>query len=119
MWMCRERSSSLKPVRKMMVTAVHSLEEEMHLAIIKLRELARGTAIVKRPGKPPTHIRTQIIRPALASELGISAFVKSTRDASPYISEVAVADAEIALRQRALVVDRSQSDDGFWSPEGD
>lgn len=115
----RGRSQTLKPVRKMMVTAVHSLEEEMHLAIIKLRELARGTAIVKRPGKPPTYIRTQIIRPALASELGISAFVKATRDASPYISEAAIADTEIALRQRALLVDRTQPDDGFWSPEGD
>lgn len=114
-------SQTLKPVRQMMPTSVYSLEEEFHLATVKLRELPRGAAIVKRPGKFPVRVRTEIIKPALASAAKVETFVNETRVASPYLSVVAVADAEITTRQKALGARADppieQGSDPFWNAE--
>jgi len=56
-------SQTLKPVRKTLPTAVHSLEEELHLAILKLRELPQRAAIVKRRGRQATRLVVPEIRP--------------------------------------------------------
>lgn len=109
------RSQTLKPVRVTMPTAVHSLEEVTHLAIVKLRELPNRAAIVRRRGKPPVRIRTPEIKPALASDDGVNRFLDRTRNASPYLSVVADADAEIALRERTIGR-RPLGDKGtFWT----
>lgn len=112
------RAQTLKPVRVTMPTAVHSLEEATHLAIIKLRELPNRSAIVRRRGKPPVRIRTPEIKPALASDDGVGRFLNRTRAGSPYLSVTADADAEIALRTTTAGVVGNRSPDGdgsFWT----
>lgn len=112
------RSQTLKPVRVMMPTAVHSLEEATHLAIVKLRELPNRAAIVRRRGKPPVRIRTPEIKPALASDAGINRFLDRTRIASPYLSVTADADAEIAFRAKTMgAIGRRppEDDETFWT----
>ena len=112
------RSQTLKPVRVIMPTAVHSLEEATHLAIVKLRELPNRSAIVRRRGKQPVRIHTVDIKPALASEERVARFLERTRTLSPYLSATADADAEIARRASSLgVIDLvpPEGDDGFWT----
>ena len=112
------RSQTLKPVRVTMPTAVHSLEEATHLAIIKLRELPNRAAIVRRRGKPPVRIRTPEIKPALASDDGVNRFLNRTRAGSPYLSVMADADAEISDRSKIMgVVVPESTEDGsaFWT----
>lgn len=112
------RSQTLKPVRVTMPTAAHSLEEAIHLAIVKLRELPNRAAIVRRRGKPPVRFRTPEIKPALASDDGINRFLDRTRTASPYLSVTADADAEIARRAARVGVANRRSpedEDSFWT----
>ncbi len=114
------RSQTLKPVRVMMPTAVYSLEEATHLAIIRLRELPNRAAIVRRRGKPPVRFRTPDIKPGLASDGRVTGFLKTTRTASPYLAEAADADAEIANRAKILRAGPASSPDddtSFWSEE--
>lgn len=92
------RSQTMRPVRVIMTTAVHSLDEELHLAIVKLRELPNQAAIVKRRGRPPVRIKPATVKPALAWEELTDQFIDTTRAASPYISSAPQADAEIAMR---------------------
>ena len=115
------RSQTLKPVRAMMPTAVHSLDEQLHLAIVKLRELPNQAAIVKRRGSPPVRIRPETVKPPLVWPELTSDFVEQTRTSSPYITSGFAADAEIsarfeALRDQRLPTVEPQSDEAtFWS----
>jgi hypothetical protein len=96
------RAQTLKPVRAMMPTAVYSVEDEKHLAIVKLRELPNQAAIVKRRGHPPVRVRPATVNAALAWPELIDGFLDDTRAASPYITSTEAADAEIAARRGAL-----------------
>lgn len=96
------RSQTLRPVRVTMATAVHSLDEELHLAIVKLRELPNQAAVVKRRGRPPVRIRPATVKPAIAWEELTDGFIDGTRASSPYISSSAQAEAEITARFEAM-----------------
>lgn len=111
------RAQTLKSVRVTLPTAVHSLDEAIHLAVVKLRELPNRAAIVRRRGKPPVRIRTPEIKPALASDAGVDRFLGRARAASPYLREAAEADGEIA-RRMATISGREPASDGdcaFWT----
>ncbi len=115
------RSQTLKPVRVTMPTAVHSLDEELHLKIVALRELPNQAAIVKRRGHPPVRFRPTTVPPALATTAHAAQFISAARHASPYVSESAHADEEIESRMADLRADDRRRDDGsgtetpFWS----
>jgi len=112
------RSQTLKPVRVTMPTAVHSLEEATHLAIIKLRELPNRAAIVRRRGKPPVRIRTPEIKPALASEAGVNRFLNRTRTGSPYLSVMAEWAVDISDRTKTMGValpETTEDESAFWT----
>lgn len=117
------RSQTLKPVRVMMPTAVHSLDEELHLAIVRLRELPNQAAIVKRRGSPPFRIRPDTVKAPLAWPELTSDFVEQTRASSPYITQGHDADAEISARfeslrdQRLPAVEPQSDETTFWSEE--
>lgn len=117
----RGRSQTLKPVRVVMASAVHSLDEELHLKIVKLRELPNQAAIVKRRGRPPVRIRPVTVKPALAWPELTETFSDQTRERSPYIGSASAADAEISARFETLRGERpaAESDDAepetFWS----
>ena len=112
------RSQTLKPVRQMMPTAVYSLEEAQHLAIVRLRELPNQKAIVRRRGKPPVEIKTPFVGMPLASGPRIEQFLERTRVASPYLSATLDADAEITLRSEQFGNARElAAPASFWSEE--
>lgn len=96
------RSQTLKPVRITLPTAVHSLEEELHLAMVKLRELPDRAAILKRRGRFPVRFRPLTIRAAVSPPELSHSFVEQTRISSPYLRESSKADAEIEIRRRSL-----------------
>ena len=100
-----------------MPTSVHSLDEVMHLAIVKLRELPNRAAIVRRRGRPPVRIRTPEVKPALASADRTLLFQDRTRAQSPYLSAAADADAEIAGRNAALTggMEDALTEADFWT----
>jgi hypothetical protein len=113
------RSQTLKSVREDRPTAVYSLDEAMHLAIVRLRELPNRAAIVRRRGRPSIQIRTPEVRDALASPERTARFIAATQAASPFMSQLSDVDAEIARRIAGIEAARSRpvSDEAeFWSP---
>ncbi len=111
------RAQTLQSIRQVMPTAVYSLEELQHQAILKLRELPNRAAIVRRRGKPPVQIRTAEIRPALASPERVQAFLQTARVKSPYVIEAGQADAEVASRSGGSLPPKTarSDEDEFWS----
>ncbi|TAL00091.1 MAG: type IV secretory system conjugative DNA transfer family protein [Rhodospirillaceae bacterium] len=116
------RAQTLKPIRVTMPTAVYSLEEEIHAAIVKLRELPQRVAVLKRRGRTATRVRTPEIKASLAGPELIEKFVSTARLASPYLSPTAVVDAEIHARQTELIEGKvagtpDATDEQFWHKE--
>lgn len=109
------RSQTLKPVRVMMPTALYSLDEQLHLAIVKLRELPNQAAIVKRPGRPPVRFRPPTIKEPLASPAMVESFLHDSRSSSPYIAVGHVAELEISVRTQPVVIEVATQADPFWS----
>jgi hypothetical protein len=112
------RSESYIPVRVAMPTAVHSLDEELHLAAARLRELPNRVAVVKRRGHPPIALTPPFIGPAINGRGAGAAFVEHSRATSQYLSRSAEADEEIVTRRarlRALSkLDAPETADAFW-----
>ena len=118
----RGRAQTLKPVRVTMPTAVHSLEEEIHMAIVKLRELPQRVAILKRRGRTAIRVRAPEIKTSLAGPDLVERFVSNARSASPYLSPMAVVEAEILARQVELIEGNlvgtpAATDEQFWHTE--
>jgi len=117
----RGRSQTLKPVRMWLPTAVHSLEEELHLATVNLRELPNQVAVVKRRGHPPIRVRPSVIKPAMAGPARVATVKDVCRQASPYLTDSETATSEIEARERALVgappVAAKDGFDPFWVEE--
>jgi hypothetical protein len=111
------RSRTLKPVRVTMPTAVYSLDEELHLAIVKLRELPNRAAILKRRGHFPVRFRPATVQPAVAWPELVGDFMERVRIDSPYISPASQAEAEIATRMDAMKSSPADTDTGRPSEE--
>ncbi|MDO8575983.1 MAG: type IV secretion system DNA-binding domain-containing protein [bacterium] len=116
------RAQTLKPVRVTMPTAVYSLQEEIHMAIVKLRELPQRVAVLKRRGRTATRIRAPEIKTSLAGPELVERFVSNARLASPYLSPMAVVDAEILTRHTELIEGKlvgtsAATDEQFWHKE--
>jgi hypothetical protein len=110
------RSQTLKPVRQMMPTAVYSLEEQLHLAIVKLRGLPKQAAIVKRPNGLPTRIRPTDVLPPASGEARRQEFIDSVRSESGFIAPSEFVDAEIADRLLQLrAIEPRPAEDDFWA----
>lgn len=117
----RGRSQTLKPVRLWLPTAVYSLEEELHMAIVKLKELPNQVAVVKRRGHLPVRVVPAVIRRALAGPTRVATVKDVCRQASPYLTDSETATSEIEARERALVgappVAAKDGFDPFWVEE--
>jgi hypothetical protein len=101
-----------------MPTAVYSLEEEVHLAIVRLRQLPKQAAILKRPNGVPVRFRPLTISPTASGKARAASFIATARTGSPFIAPAEIAEAEIAarladLRRPAAV----PSDDEFFVEE--
>ncbi len=112
----RGQTETLRSIREIMPTAVYPLEEEIHTAIVKLRDLPERTIVLKRISGPVTEVTIPEIRRGVASRRLIETFVATTRDQSPFIRPVAVVTAEIAQRAADLRLEHKPRDDGegFW-----
>ncbi len=118
----RGRAQTLKPVRATMPTTVYSLEEEIHMAIVKLRELPQRAAVLKRRGRTAIRMRAPEIKVSLAGPDLVERFVSNARSVSPYLSPMAVVDGEILARQTELIEGRvagtpATSEEQFWQEE--
>jgi hypothetical protein len=115
----RGRSQSFKPVRVLLPTTMHTLEEEIHLAIVKLRSLPKQTAILKRPERVPVRLRPPTVKAPLVRPEAVAAFVERTRAASDSITPSAEVEAEMRAR-RAKLSNRPPPEGGgdpFWVEE--
>lgn len=118
----RGRAQTLKPVRVTMPTAVYSLEEEIHTAVMKLRELPQRVAVLKRRGRSAVRVRAPEIKASLAGPDLVERFVSNARSASPYLSPMAVVEGEILARQTQLIEGKlvgtpATTDEQFWHKE--
>ena len=112
----RGRAQTWKPVRQWMPTALYSLEEELHLAIVKLRELPKQAAIIKRRGSLPVRFVPESVVSPLVRPERIGAFVEESRTRSAYMMPAAVVDAELAGRGADKARDGTEPIiEEFWS----
>ena len=115
------RHQALRSIYEVRTTQVHSLEEEVHLVIVKLREQKNRCAIVKLRGKKAQGIFIPDVPDLLASPKQIEEFRAKVQTASAYLSPAAAADAEIATRRATLgIAPQEGTADGeaqFWEEE--
>jgi hypothetical protein len=101
-------SEALRPILKLLPSAVVGQEEIMHKAILGLRGLPKRTFVLSRPGAPPVIVETPAVDEANVSVRRIAGFSDATRSASPYIIEADRADqviAERSARRGAVAID--------------
>lgn len=113
------RSQTLKAVREKQPTAVYSLEEELHRAILRLRRLPIGTAIVRPRGKTAVQVKVEqenrpIVWPVLTDR-----FRQAVSKANPSQSTAQRAEAEMSARRAGMGSKATQSFDerDFWQEE--
>ncbi len=113
------RSQTLKAVRELRPTHYHTLEESLHLAQLKLRNLPDRAAIVKRRGKRTVRVETVEVKGVLNSKPILARFRERTSTKSPYMSPIAAARAEIEKRQADIfgTSEAPKGDEQFWSKE--
>jgi hypothetical protein len=93
---------ALAPILQTMTTQVHSLEEEVHRAIVTLREQPNQRAIVKLRGQPAKGVTIPTIREALVRPERVEAFKTRVKEQSAYLTPMHVAEAEIEQRRADL-----------------
>jgi hypothetical protein len=114
------RAQTLKSVREERPTHFYSLDESLHLAQLKLRNLPDRTAIVKRRGKRTVRVQTIEVRDQLNLPKALERFRSRIATQSDYVVSRSAAEAEIsaravAMRQRQ---DETSGDDAdFWQEE--
>ena len=113
------RSQTLKPVREWRPTHYLSLDESLHLAQLKLRNLPDRAAIVKRRGKRTVRVETVEIKPTLESAPILMRFRSKAAAESPYMRPIGEAQAEIDKRQEGMFGARraQEGEDQFWTRE--
>jgi hypothetical protein len=112
----RGRSQTLKPVREVMPTAVHSLEEEVHRLVKVLRGLPDRVAMARPAGRTAVRVRTpDVSQPIVWPEL-TATFLGTISDASPYVVSVKDAEAEMSTRRKKLFgpSEPIDTDGEFW-----
>jgi hypothetical protein len=92
------RAQTLKPVRLWLPTKEYTLEEGLHLARVRLRELPNRVAIVKRRGQPSVCMETPDVRPPLSSPVMAARFQERVSTQSKYLTRTA--EAETAMNAR-------------------
>lgn len=112
------RSQTLKPVREWRPTHYYSLDESMHLAQLKLRNLPDRAAVVKRRGKRTVQIETLEVKESLRSAPLLVRFRARSSVNSPYTKPVEAAQEEVERRQARMFGQKpEQGDDQFWEEE--
>lgn len=115
----RGRSQTLKPVREERPTHFYSLEESLHLATLKIRNLPDRAAIVKRRGKRTIRVETLEVKPVLDAPKMLGRFRQKTLARSPFVSSSESALAEIEKRQVVFLgpQETGSTENDFWAKE--
>jgi hypothetical protein len=115
------RSQTLRAVREERLTAIqyYTLEESMHLAQLKLRNLPDQYAIVKRRGERTVQVKAVDIEPMLSLPATLGRFRGRVAATSPYVVTVEASRAEIAARAASLIEPPAVElgTDEFWHEE--
>lgn len=112
------RSQALIPEWANTSTTGYQLEEVRHLAILKMRQLPKRTAIVKRGARDPVRMRVADVSEPLVTPARVREIGERIRGGTPFVARAADADREIAERALGLEVrnpSAPDSDDAFWS----
>jgi Type IV secretion-system coupling protein DNA-binding domain len=96
------RSQTLKPVREERAVQFYSLDESLHLAQLKLRNLPDRAAIVKRRGKRTVCIETAEVSGVLKLPRAVARFRALVAERSPYLLPRDAAELAIQERRRRL-----------------
>lgn len=104
-------------VRAYLPTSVYSLEEQLHLGQLKLRNLQDQHAIVKRSGKPAEEVRIANVGAPISSMTMIERFRDVVSTSSVYVKTTEAAQIELSERHRTLSTSQSPpaADIDFWS----
>ena len=96
------RSQTLRAVREERPTHFYSLDESLHLAQLKLRNLPDRAAIVKRRGKRTIRVETTEVKDVLKLPQAVARFRTLVGERSAYLVPIALAQSEIEERRRRL-----------------
>ncbi len=114
------RSQTLRSVREERPTHFYSLEESLHLAQLKLRNLPDRAAIVKRRGKRTVRVETTEVKDMLKVPRAAARFREQVSARSAYLASREAVELEIEARQ-SRILPRSRTtdegDDAFWHEE--
>jgi len=115
------RSQALRSRREERPTQFYSLEESLHLAQLKLRNLPDRVAIVKRRGKRTVRVTTNEVKDVLKIPRATSRLRTLVAERSTYLAPILVAQSEIEERQKGLSVATANGtldgDKSFWQEE--
>jgi hypothetical protein len=112
------RAQTLRSIREERPTHFYSLDESLHLAALKLRNLPDRAAIVKRRGKRTIRVETVEVKPLLEAKGAIARFRQANAEKSPYVSALGSVEAEMAARHGRMgagTADEGETE--FWSEE--
>jgi hypothetical protein len=116
----RGHAQTLKSVREERPTHFYSLEESLHLAMLRIRNLPDRTAIVKRRGKRTVQVKTVDLKPTLDAPKIVERFRAATAAKSPYLASAASVQEELRARRAQMFGEDEPSrtgDDQFWTEE--
>jgi hypothetical protein len=112
------RAQTLRSVREERPTHYYTLEESLHLAQLKLRNLPDRMAIVKRRGEQTVLVRTPDVRPVLEVRSTIERFREAVAAQSVYLAPVSVVEAELKARHAELLLPSGKVEAvEFWTEE--
>jgi hypothetical protein len=112
------RAQTLRSIREERPTHFYTLEESLHLAALKLRNLPDRAAIVKRRGKRTVRVETVEVMPLLEAKGAIARFRQANAQKSPYVSALGSVEAEMAARQgRMGEKPAGEGETQFWNEE--
>lgn len=94
------KSQSLRTVYEIMPTAVYSIEEQIHIGIVGIRNLPKRTAIVKLPGMVPLRMETIDVIQREPMSIQFKRFVLAAHDKSRFSSRSS--DISDAIRRRQI-----------------
>lgn len=95
-------SQSLAPIYKELPTAVFSLEEQIHKAAARLRNLPSQRAVVKIPDRWSVGIRAMAVEPGYARDERVERFREEAFRRTPFASPTHEVAAELAARRERL-----------------
>lgn len=91
---------------------MYSLEEQLHRAAAKLRNLRQQQAVVKMPDRYSVQITAEPVGEGYASAERVHAFQEKTFETCDFVSPIVMVEKQLADRRRSLEEAARQAADG-------